>query len=87
VDTCRPSFDIILPEFTSWNDVVSCPLQDVFSPKRWRKDSNSFLTASDIRSFFADCLLVVFLPLLVMASYFVAKIVHPAHSEMNAGQL
>ena len=43
--------------------MVSCPLQDVFSPKRCRKDSNSFLTATDILSFFADCHVFSILPI------------------------
>lgn len=59
MDICRlPSLDRILPEFTSRNRVVKRPLQDVLSPKRCRKDSNSFFAAIDIRAFFVDCLVV-----------------------------
>ena len=71
MDICRlPSLDRILPEFTSRNRVVKRPLQDVLSPKRCRKDSNSFLAATDIRCFFADCLVVFVLSIPVMPKFF-----------------
>jgi len=73
MDICRlSSLDRILPEFTSRNRVVKRPLQDVLSPKRCRKDSNSFFATTDNRAFFVDCW-IVFVSLLPVMLKFLGK--------------